>query len=403
MSNILLENITAVTMDDSRKVIENAYVAINSSKISYIGTEKPGGEYDVRINGDKKVVMPGLVNTHAHLAMTLLRSYADDMNLQDWLFKKIFPFEETLDAEKIIEGSIIGIDEMLASGTTCFNDMYFFEKETAQVAVQKGIRAVLAEGINFDGYDRKIRLMEELAEDFKNEDLITLAIAPHAIYTCSDKLLRDCADYAARHNMLIHTHLAETQKEFDDCMKEHGMTPTEYMESTGMFENRTVAAHCVVMTDGDLEILKKHGVSVAHNVVSNLKLASGVAPVPKMIDSGINVSLGTDGASSNNNLDMFEEMKISAILHKGITLNPTVMDAWTVLKTATVNGAKALGFDNLGVLKTGYLADMIILDFDTPHLTPNYNTVSNLVYSAAGSDVEYTIVNGKIVYNRNNK
>lgn len=181
------------------------------------------------------------------------------------------------------------------------------------------------------------------------------------------------------------------------------MTPTEYMESTGMFENRTVAAHCVVMTDGDLEILKKHGVSVAHNVVSNLKLASGVAPVPKMIDSGINVSLGTDGASSNNNLDMFEEMKISAVLHKGITLNPTVMDAWTVLKTATVNGAKALGFDNLGVLKTGYLADMIILDFDTPHLTPNYNTVSNLVYSAAGSDVEYTIVNGKIVYNRNNK
>lgn len=401
MNNILLENITAVTMDDSRKVIENAYVAVADNKISYIGTEKPNGEFDTVINGYKKVVMPGLVNTHAHLAMTLLRSYADDMNLQDWLFKKIFPFEDTLDAERIIEGSIIGIDEMLASGTTCFNDMYFFEKETAKIAVKKGIRAVLSEGINFDGYDRKIRLMEEMAEEFKNQDLISLGIAPHAIYTCSTELLRDCAKYAKEHNMLIHTHLAETQKEFDDCMKEHGMTPTEYMESTGMFENKTVAAHCTVMTDNDLEILKRYDVSAAHNVVSNLKLASGIARVPKMIDMGINVSLGTDGASSNNNLDMFEEMKISGILHKGVTLEPTVMDAWTVLKTATVNGAKALGFDNLGVLKDGYLADMIVLDFDKPHLTPNHNTVSNLVYSASGSDVEYTIVDGKIVYNRN--
>ncbi len=400
MNSILLENITVVTMDDSRKVIENAYVAVKGSTISYIGTEKPNGDFDVCISGEKKIVMPGLVNTHAHLAMTLLRSYADDMNLQDWLFKKIFPFEDTLDGGKIAEGSIIGIDEMLASGTTCFNDMYFFEKETAKIAVQKGIRAVLSEGINFDGYDRKIKLTEEMLEEFGNEELISLAIAPHAIYTCSNELLKDCAGYAKKNGLLIHTHLAETQTEFDDCMKEHGITPTEYMESTGMFENRTVAAHCVVMTDRDLKILKEYNVSVAHNVVSNLKLASGVAPIPKMIEMEINVSLGTDGASSNNNLDMFEEMKISAILHKGITLNPTVMDAWTVLKMATVNGAKALGFDNLGVLKAGYLADMIVLDFSAPHLTPNHNTVSNLVYSASGSDVEYTIVGGKIVYNR---
>lgn len=403
MNSILLENITAVTMDDSRPVIENAYVAVRDNVISYIGTEKPSGDFDVCIGGEKKVVMPGLINTHAHTAMTLLRSYADDMNLQDWLYNKIFPFEDTLGAKEIIEGSEIGIDEMLASGTTCFCDMYFFEKETAKIAVQKGIRAVLAEGINFDGYESKIKLMEELADEFEDEELIRLAIAPHAIYTCSDKLLRDCADYAAEHNMLIHTHLAETQTEFDDCMKEHGMTPTEYMESTGMFRNKTVAAHCVVMTDSDLEILKKYNVSAAHNVVSNLKLASGVAPIPKMLEKGINVSLGTDGASSNNNLDMFEEMKIAAILHKGITRDPTVTDAQTVLKMATVNGAKALGFDNLGVLKEGYLADLIVLDFDTPHLSPNHNAVSNIVYSASGSDVEYTVVNGKIVYDRNNK
>lgn len=402
MNDILLKNITAVTMDDSRKVIDNAYVAISGSRISYVGEKRPEGDFKTVLRGRGKVVMPGLVNTHAHLAMTLLRSYADDMNLQDWLFNKIFPFEDTLTEDMIKEGSEIGIDEMLASGTTCFNDMYFFEKTTAEAVLRKGIRAVLAEGINFDGYDRKIKLTEELNEEYGGEDLISLAIAPHAIYTCSEKLLRDCAEYAREHNVLIHTHLAETKTEFDDCIKEHGMTPTAYMESVGMFESKTVAAHCVYMTDEDINILKKHGVTAAHNVVSNLKLASGVAPVTKMLERGVNVSLGTDGASSNNNLDMFEEMKISGILHKGITLDPTVLDAWSVLKMATVNGAKALGFDDLGMLKEGYLADMAVIDFDAPHLTPNHNTVSNLVYAARGSDVEYTIVNGKIVYKRSN-
>lgn len=225
----------------------------------------------------------------------------------------------------------------------------------------------------------------------------------HAIYTCSFDVLKKCSDYAKSNDMSIHTHLAETQTEFDDCVKERGMTPTEYMETTGIFDSPTIAAHCVCMTDNDLEILKKHNVSVVHNPISNLKLASGVAPITKMIDMGINVALGTDGASSNNSLDMFEEMKVAAILHKGITLDPTVMNAWTVLKMATVNGAKALGFDNLGVLKQGYLADMIILDFNSPHLMPNNNTVSNLVYAAKSSDVEYTIVNGKLVYNRQTK
>lgn len=403
MGNVLLENITAVTMDDSRRVIENAYVSTDKNKISYIGAERPSGDFDVVIDGKNKVVMPGLVNTHTHTAMTLLRSYADDMNLKDWLFNKIFPYEDTLDAEKIALGSEIGIDEMLASGTTCFSDMYFFEKVTAKIAACKGIRAVLAEGINFDGYDKKIRLMEELRDEFGDEELLSFAIAPHAIYTCSDKLLRDCADYAEEHNMMIHTHLAETQTEFDDCMREHGMTPTEYMESTGMFKNKTVAAHCVIMTDRDIEILNKHNVSVAHNVVSNLKLASGIAPIPKLAAAGVNIALGTDGASSNNNLDMFEEIKITGILHKGVTLDPTVLDAWTVLKMATLGGARALGFDNLGMLKEGFLADMIVLDFDKPHLRPNHNTVSNLAYAVCGSDVEYTIVGGRIVYNRNKK
>lgn len=397
---VLFKNITVVTMDDEMGVIENGFVATKGGRIEYVGTEEPAEQFETVIDGRGKVLMPGLINTHSHLAMTLLRGYADDMNLQDWLYNKIFPFEDKLTAEDIIEGSKIGIDEMLAGGTTCFSDMYFFQAETGRVAAEKGIRAVLSDCVNFDGYDRKVKLMEAMAEEFKDNDLISFTFSPHAIYTCTFELLKKCGEYAKSHNMPIHTHLAENRKEFDDCMAEHGMTPTEYMESTGLFENPTIAAHCVVMTDRDLEILKKHNVSVAHNPISNLKLASGVAAVPKMLDMGINVALGTDGASSNNSLDMFEEMKTAALIHKGVSLDPTAVDAYTVLKMATVNGARALGFEDLGVIKQGFLADMIVLDFNTPHLMPLHNVLSSLVYSAKCSDVEYTMVNGKIVYKR---
>ena len=397
---VLFKNITVVTMDDEAGVIENGFVTTKGGRIEYVGTEEPAGQFETVIDGRGKVLMPGLINTHSHLAMTLLRGYADDMNLQDWLYNKIFPFEDKLTAEDIIEGSKIGIDEMLAGGTTCFSDMYFFQAETGRVAAEKGIRAVLSDCVNFDGYDRKVKLMEAMAEEFKDNDLISFTFSPHAIYTCTFELLKKCGEYAKSHNRPIHTHLAETQKEFDDCMAEHGMTPTEYMESTGLFENPTIAAHCVVMTDRDLEILKKHNVSVAHNPISNLKLASGVAAVPKMLEMGINVALGTDGASSNNSLDMFEEMKTAALIHKGVSLDPTVVDAYTVLKMATVNGARALGFKDLGAIKQGFIADMIVLDFNTPHLMPLHNVLSCLVYSAKCSDVEYTMVNGKIVYKR---
>ncbi|HIV85576.1 MAG TPA: amidohydrolase [Candidatus Monoglobus merdigallinarum] len=400
MSSILFDNITIITMEDSCRVIENGFVSTRGSRIDYVGQKRPQGDFDVIIDGRNKVLMPGLINTHSHLAMTLLRGYADDMNLQDWLYNKIFPFEDKLTAGDITEGSRIGIDEMLAGGTTCFSDMYFFQAETGRVAADKGIRAVLSDCVNFDGYDKKVRLMEQMAEEFKSNDLIRFTFSPHAIYTCSFELLKKCGEYAKNHNMPIHTHLAETQKEFDDCMAEHGMTPTEYMESTGIFENPAIAAHCVVMTENDIEILKRHNVSVAHNPMSNLKLASGVAPVPEMLKAGINVALGTDGASSNNSLDMFEEMKAAALVHKGVTRNPTVMDAFTVLKMATISGAKALGYDDLGALKSGWLADMIVLDFDKPHLKPLHNVMSSVVYSAKCSDVEYTVVNGKIVYKR---
>ncbi len=396
----LFENITVITMDDDAGVINNGYVAVDKNKIKYVGTSRPEGKFDRVIKGENKALIPGLINAHTHTAMTLLRGYADDMNLQDWLYNKIFPFEDKMTPEDVRRGSEIAIDEMLAGGTTCFSDMYFFQAETGRAAVQKGIRAVLSDCVSFDGYDRKVKLMEEMAEEFKDCGLITFTFSPHAIYTCSFELLEKCAAYAKEHNLPIHTHLAETRTEFSDCEIEHNMTPTAYMESAGLFENPTIAAHCVVMTDSDLEILKRHNVSVAHNPMSNLKLASGIAPVPKMLDMGINVALGTDGASSNNSLDMFEEIKAAALIHKGAGLDPTAVPAETALKMATVNGARALGFDDLGMIKEGYLADLVVVDLDTPHLKPLYDPISSLVYSAKCGDVEYTMVNGNIVYER---
>ncbi len=397
---VLFKNITVVTMDDDVGVINCGCVATDGNKIQYVGTDFPNDRYDRIIDGKNRVLIPGLINCHTHSAMTLLRGYADDINLENWLSDKIFPFEDKMTPADAYLGSEIAIDEMLAGGTTCFNDMYFFQAETGRVAAEKGIRAVLSDCVNFDGYERKVKLMEEMEKEFKDNDLITFTFSPHSIYTCSFELLEKCAEYAKIHNLPIHTHLAETRTEFSNCEIEHNMTPTAYMEKSGLFENPTIAAHCVVMTDNDLEILREHNVSVVHNPISNLKLASGIAPVPKMLNMGINVAIGTDGAASNNSLDMFEEIKTAALIHKGSSLDPTVIPAETALKMATVNGAKALGFENLGMIKADYLADLVVVDFNTPHLMPMLNPVSSLIYSAKCSDVEYTMVNGKIVYER---
>lgn len=396
MSDILIKTMATVTMCDECGVIENAYIHIKDNVIEYVGTQKPDGSFDRIIDAEGMVAMPGLVNAHTHTAMTVLRSYADDMNLQDWLFEKIFPFEDTLTPELVYKSSVNGIKEMLSTGTTCFNDMYFFQQETANAARELGMRGVLNEGITDSVLDIKIKKTEALNLDCLHKK----GISPHAVYTCNPDTLKGCALYAKKHNMRIHTHLSETEKENEDCIKEYGMTPTELMEKCGVFDVPTTAAHCVWLSEGDMEILKKHNVTVVHNPISNLKLASGIADIPRIVQKGINVALGTDGASSNNNLDMFEEIKLMGILHKGVKKDPTVLPAWDVLKAATVNGARALGYDNLGMLKKGYLADLILVDFDVPHLTPNNNAVSNLAYAVRGSDVAYTVADGKIVYER---
>lgn len=399
--NTLIYNVTAVTMCDERKIIETAYISIRDNRIVYVGTDKPNGSFEKVIDGTGMAAMPGLVNAHTHTAMTVLRSYADDMNLQDWLFKKIFPFEDTLTAETVYDASVNGIKEMLSTGTTCFNDMYFFQEELARAADKFGMRGVLNEGITDDVLDMKLEKTDRLLKIATGSGgRLKVGVSPHAIYTCSEGTMRRCTDYAKEHNLQIHTHLSETKKENDDCLAEFGVSPAALMERNGIFDLPAAAAHCVWLSDNDIEILKQHGVTVVHNPISNLKLASGIADIPKLIEAGVNVALGTDGASSNNNLDLFEEIKLAGILHKGVKLDPTLIPAWEVLKMATVNGAKALGYDDLGMLKEGYLADLILVDFDVPHLKPNHNTVSNLVYAVSGRDVACTIVDGKVVYQR---
>lgn len=399
-----IHDVTAVTMQDECPVIEHANIVIERNRITYLGTERPEGSFDREIDGRGKVAMPGLINAHTHTAMTVLRSYADDMNLQDWLFQKIFPYEDTLTEDVVYRASINGIMEMLASGTTCFHDMYFFQEETAKAAKLLGMRGVLNEGITDSVLDKKLEKTERLFKAIENSGgRLRVGVSPHAVYTCSPDTLRRCAAFAKEHGLQIHTHLSETKKENIDCEKEYGMSPTALMEECGLMERPLVAAHGVWLSEKDLEILKKHGAAVVHNPVSNLKLASGVADVPAMRKWGITVALGTDGASSNNNLDLFEEIKLTGILHKGIHYDPTLLPAWEVLKMATVGGARALGFSDLGMLKTGYLADVILLDFHAPHFDPNHNTVANLVYAVRGSDVVCTIVDGKIVYTKEEK
>lgn len=399
--SILIKNVTAVTIDDECPVIENAFIGIDKNRISYIGTEKPEDKYEREIDGKGLVAMPGLVNAHTHTAMTVLRSYADDMNLQDWLFEKIFPFEDTLTPELVYDASIKGIKEMLSTGTTCFNDMYFFQEETAKAAEELGMRGVLNEGITDPVVDFKLEKTDKLMELVKNgSGRLKVGISPHAVYTCSPDTLKKCSDYAKKNNLRIHTHLSETITENDDCERDYKVSPAEHMQKYGLFDMPLTAAHGVWLSDEDMEILRENGATVVHNPVSNLKLASGVAEIPKLIEKGVNVALGTDGASSNNNLDMFEEIKLCSILHKGVLRNPTVLPASEVLKIATVNGAKALGYDDLGQLKEGYLADIILLDFDKPMFEPNHNTISNLVYACKGSDVLLTIVDGQVVYEK---
>jgi 5-methylthioadenosine/S-adenosylhomocysteine deaminase len=405
---ILIKNAGIITIDAENMFIDNGNIEIENGYINYIGTEirdEKAFKADRVIDGRNKLVMPGLVNAHTHSPMTILRNYADDMNLEDWLFNKIIPAEGKLSPEDVYWGAMLGIAEMIKSGTTCFADMYLHMDDVAKAVVESGIRASISKGPLVSGFRGKpgISVDEEgCREYFRNWDnkangRIKTCVEIHSVYLYDEVSLRGAASLAKELNAGIHIHILETGAEVESSREKYDMTSVETCLKFGIFDVPVIAAHCVHVTDNDMDILKQNNINAVHNPSSNLKLGSGIARVPKMLDKGINIALGTDGAASNNNLNMFEEMHLAALIHKGVNMNPTMVDAQQVLRMATVNGAEALGFDKVGVLKEGMKADLIIIDIDKPHLSPVNNPMSSIVYSAQAADVETVLIDGNIV------
>ncbi|MBU2700361.1 5-methylthioadenosine/S-adenosylhomocysteine deaminase [Sporomusaceae bacterium BoRhaA] len=398
MSRILIKQAEVL---DSQGLICPADIAIDQGKIVGIGNYEFWSANKV-IDGKDKLAIPGFINTHTHAAMTLFRSYADDMLLMDWLENKIWPAEDKLTPADVYWGTMLAIVEMIQSGTTTFSDMYFHMDEVARAVEESGIRGVLARGMAGVAPNGEQALKD--SEDFFNNwnhkasGRITVMLGPHAPYTCPPAYLKKVVALADKLNAPIHIHLSETQGEVADCLKEYGLSPIALMEQVGILDHPVLAAHCVHVSDADIALMKAHSVKVAHNPGSNMKLASGIAPVPKLLEQGIVVGLGTDGTASNNNLDMIEEMRLAALLHKTSSLDPLVIPAKQAVNMATEQGAKCLGLEKvIGTLKEGYEADVVLLDMHKPNWYPRHDRLSLLTYAASAGDVDTVIVQGKIL------
>ncbi len=402
----LIKNVDIITMDEKNMVIKSGYIGIEGGKICFVGDKPPEAAAPENvIDGKGGIAMPGLVNSHGHSAMTLMRNYADDIALETWLFDNIFPIEAKLTDRDVYWGTMLGISEMLKSGVTLFADMYMFMEEVARAVTETGIKANICKSPVqfFEGGELKRLDKSQAAVDYYNkyhnsaDGRIKVFIEIHSVYLFNEKTLSNAAMLAKQLNTGIHIHILETAAEVESSKRDYGMTSVEICRKTGVLDVPVLAAHCVHLTDSDLEIMKEKGCSIAHNPTSNLKLGSGIARVPEMLEMGINVCLGTDGAASNNNLNMFEEMNLASLIHKGVSMDPQLMKAGTVLKMGTCSGAKALGFDDTGMIREGMKADIILIDTDKPHFYPRNNPLSSVVYSAQASDVDTVIVDGKVL------
>ncbi len=386
---------------------KDLYVTVDGAYIKSITSERPAGNFERIIDCKDTLMLPGLYNTHTHAAMTLFRGYGEDLPLQRWLTERIFPAEEKLTAQSVYTASMLAAAEMISAGIVSFTDMYMFPEETARAVAETGMKANLCRPILSFDPDESIKDSERLAEamslynEWHNacDGRIKIDMSLHAEYTNTERSCRETAEYAKSLGANMHIHLSETKTEHEECKARHGgRTPACFMYDCGVFDCKTTAAHCVWLEDSDLPLLREKGVTVAHNPVSNLKLGSGVMPYRKYRDAGINVSLGTDGAASNNTLDVMKEMYVAALIHKGTSLAPDSVTAADVLESATICGSRAQGRDDCGRLEPGCRADLILIDTDSINNIPSYDPAYTAVYSANSSDVRLTMVDGKILY-----
>jgi 5-methylthioadenosine/S-adenosylhomocysteine deaminase len=408
IADLMILGGTVVTMDKERRLIENGAVAISGDEIVAVGKrEDVTTQYRARrtINATGKVIIPGLINTHTHIPMVLFRGISDDLDLNEWLTKYIFPAEaKNVDEAFVRAGTRLGLAEMIRGGTTTYCDMYYFEDAIADETKKAGVRGVLGETVlDFPAPDNKtwdaaLAYSERFINKWRNDPLIVAALAPHAPYTVSTEHLQQTRRLSDRLNSPLVIHVAETQKEVNDIKAQKNATPVKYLENIGFLNERVIAAHTVFVTDEEIDILKSKGVGSGHCPQSNMKLAAGTAPVPKMLAKDYAVGLGTDGAASNNDLNMWEEMDTAAKLHKLTTGDPKVANAEQVFEMATIRGARAIDLDKVtGSIEAGKRADIAIVDFNSVHQTPMYNVYSHLVYATKSSDVRTVIINGRIV------
>ncbi|MDY6836928.1 MAG: amidohydrolase [Thermodesulfobacteriota bacterium] len=405
--DIIVKNGWVLTMDQDSTLIEKGAVAVKGDRIVEIGLEdvlvcRYGAEKTIDAQGG--IIMPGLVNTHTHAAMTCFRGLADDLPLMTWLEDHIFPAEAKLTEDMVYKGTLLACAEMILSGTTTFCDMYLFEDAVAEAAKRAGMRALVGEVLydfpspNYGPMEKGLTYTEDLIEKWQDDPLVTIAVEPHSPYLCAPDLLQKAKAIADRHSAPMVMHVSESEAEVLQLKEKYNKTPVEHLAHIGFLDPKLIAVHCVVMTEKDMDLLKAFDVKVAHDPESTMKLASGITPVPQLLERGVTVGIGTDGCASNNNLDMFQEIDTVAKVHKAQTLDPTVLDAQTVVRMATIDGARVLGLeDQIGSLAPGKKADIIVIDTRRPHLTPMYNVYSHLVYAVSGNDVVTAIVNGQVV------
>ena len=401
---MIFEKIAVLKADGT--YLPSCYVGVRDAYIRYVGITPPNEDYGERIDGRNRLLMPGLVNAHTHVAMTLLRGYGEDLPLQSWLFDRIFPFEDKLFADAVYWGSQLGIAEMLMTGTTSFTDMYYFCDETVKAVAGSGIKANIGRGISCFDPAKKLKDLPAYAETKalietvhgSCDGRLLVDVAPHAEYTTRPDLLHDAAALAAEHDLRMHIHLSETAKEHQECVGRHGKTPTRLLEEVGVLDRPLTAAHGVWLTDDDVACLAQHHATLAHCAKSNLKLASGVAPIEKYRAAGLSVAIGTDSAASNNTLDMLDELRMAALLAKGVGHDAAAMSAGQTLKMGTRIGALSQGRDDCGDVVEGYRADLVMVDTNALGLCPAHAPLSNLLYSTGSRAVCMTMVDGHVLY-----